>query len=145
MPSAKDSKEGYHVLFREWDGETWDFGPILEVKVDKQAYSNKLAQYLSDKVFPHIPAESILAVKLNFVSGFKRGDLPLKRWTVMKSQATKIAQSALKITRDSEYIVIRDARKNIREDLTEEELAKWTTPSFNNYLSKRAITKKVTK
>ena len=40
----------------------------------------------------------------------------------MKTQATKIAQSALKITRDSEYIIIKDARKNQREDLTEEEI-----------------------
>jgi len=97
---------------------------------------------LSQNVFTHIPVESLQGVKLNFVQGFKRGDLPLKRWTVIKTQVTKIGQSALKITRDSEYIIIRDVRKPIREDLTEEELAKWSTPSFNNYLSKRAVTKK---
>jgi hypothetical protein len=97
---------------------------------------------LSQNVFTHIPVESLQGVKLNFVQGFKRGDLPLKRWTVIKTQVSKIGQSALKITRDSEYIIIRDVRKPIREDLTEEELAKWSTPSFNNYLSKRAVTKK---
>ena len=97
---------------------------------------------MSQNVFTHIPVESLQGVKLNFVQGFKRGDLPLKRWTVIKTQVTKIGQSALKITRDSEYIIIRDGRKPIREDLTEEELAKWSTPSFNNYLSKRAVTKK---
>ena len=97
---------------------------------------------MSQNVFTHIPVESLQGVKLNFVQGFKRGDLPLKRWTVIKTQVTKIGQSALKITRDSEYIIIRDVRKPIREDLTEEELAKWSTPSFNNYLSKRAVTKK---
>ena len=97
---------------------------------------------MSQNVFTHIPVESLQGVKLNFVQGFKRGDLPLKRWTVIKTQVSKIGQSALKITRDSEYIIIRDVRKPIREDLTEEELAKWSTPSFNNYLSKRAVTKK---
>jgi hypothetical protein len=34
MPSTT-SKEGYHVLFREWDSETWEFGPLIEVKIDK--------------------------------------------------------------------------------------------------------------
>lgn len=79
------NKDVYHTLFREWDPDTWELGPIMEVALDKQCYSNKLAQFLSDKVFTHIPAESLQAVKLNFVAGFKRGDLPLKRWTVMKT------------------------------------------------------------
>jgi hypothetical protein len=36
MPAtAKGDKEGYHVLFREWNSETWEFGPIIEVKIDK--------------------------------------------------------------------------------------------------------------
>ena len=74
---------------------------------------------MSQNVFTNIPVESLQGVKLNFVQGFKRGDLPLKRWTVMKTQVTKIGQSALKITRDSEYIIIRDGRKQIREELTE--------------------------
>ena len=51
----------------------------------------------------------------------------------------------MKLTRDSEYVIIKDARKTQREDLTEAELLKWSTPSFSNYLSKRAITKKFAK
>jgi len=51
----------------------------------------------------------------------------------------------LKLTRDSEYVIIKDARKTQREDLTDAELLKWSTPSFANYLSKRAITKKFAK
>jgi hypothetical protein len=53
-PSTKDS---YHVLFREWSPDTWLFGPIFEVLIDKQCYSNKLAVFLSSHVFPHIPAD----------------------------------------------------------------------------------------
>jgi hypothetical protein len=40
---------------------------------------------------------------------------------------------------------VRDGRKQVREELTQEELDKWSTPSYNNYLQKRAITKKFTK
>ncbi len=58
MPSVAN-KVGINVLFREWDPESWEFGPIIEVKIDKQCYSNKLAQYLSEKVYTGIPTESI--------------------------------------------------------------------------------------
>lgn len=51
----------------------------------------------------------------------------------------------MKLTKDSEIVIIKDARKTQREDLTELELLKWSTPSFANYLSKRAITKKFAK
>lgn len=41
-------------------------------------------------------------------------------------------------------MIIKDARKTLREDLTEQELAAWSTPGFLNYLSKRALTKSTT-
>lgn len=44
MPAAgAATKEAYFILFREWNPETWAFGPVIEVKMDKQCYSNKLA------------------------------------------------------------------------------------------------------
>lgn len=72
-------------MVREWDSETWGFGPIYEVKVDKNAYSNKLAIYLADKVFPHIPAENLSACKLSITQGFKRSELVIKRWNILKA------------------------------------------------------------
>ncbi|CDW75353.1 ubiquitin carboxyl-terminal hydrolase [Stylonychia lemnae] len=137
--NAKDPSNCYHVLFREWDPETWQYGPLYEVRIDKQAYLNKLAIFLADKVFPHISAESIQGCKVNYLSMFKRSELVLKRWNVLKSQATKIAQSAVKISKDSDYIIIKDSRKFVREDLTEEEMQKWSTPSYVTYLSKRTV------
>ena len=140
----KDPNNCYHILVREWNPDTWMLGPMFDVKVDKQAYSNKLAIFLSEKVFPHIPAENIQGCKLNFIKGFKRSELVLKRWNVLKTQATKIAQSAIKINRDSDYIIIKDSRMNVREDLTEEEMSKWSTPSYVTYLSKRVVKPKPT-
>ena len=55
--NAKDPNNAYYVLFREWDPESWNLGPIIEVKVDKQAYSNKLGIFLAEKIFQHIPPE----------------------------------------------------------------------------------------
>eukprot|EP00347_Sterkiella_histriomuscorum_P024007 403332628 len=133
----KDPNNCYHILVREWDPETWKFGRVFDIKVDKQAYSNKLAIFLSEKVFPHIPAENIQGCKLNFLKGFKRSELVLKRWNVLKTQATKIALSAIKINKDSDLIIIKDSRRTVREELTEEEMKKWSTPSFVTYLSKR--------
>jgi hypothetical protein len=88
--NQRDPNNAYYILVREWDPESWNFGPLIEVKVDKQAYSNKLALFLSEKVFPHIPAENLQGCKLNFLQGFKRSDLVLKRWNIIKAQATKI-------------------------------------------------------
>jgi len=34
MPSVSN-KDGILILFRDWDSETWEFGPIIEVKIDK--------------------------------------------------------------------------------------------------------------
>jgi hypothetical protein len=34
MPSVSN-KDGIYILFRDWDSETWEFGPIIEVKIDK--------------------------------------------------------------------------------------------------------------
>jgi hypothetical protein len=72
-------------MVREWDPETWLFGPLYEVRVDKQAYSNKFAIFLSEKLFPHIPPECIHGCKLNYFKDFKRGDLVLKRWNLIKT------------------------------------------------------------
>ncbi len=72
-------------MVREWDPETWKFGPLYEIKVDKNAYSNKLAIFLSDKVFPNIPAEYLSGCKLAITPGFKRSELVIKRWNILKA------------------------------------------------------------
>jgi hypothetical protein len=36
MPAAGGAnKDAFFVLFREWNPETWEFGPVIEVKIDK--------------------------------------------------------------------------------------------------------------
>ena len=81
------------------------------MKIDRQCYLNKLAIYLCEKVFPHIHVDSLQAVKVSSISEFKREDLGSKRWTTIKTFVTKVGQSALKITQDSELIIVKDAKK----------------------------------
>jgi len=33
--NQKDPNNAYYIMVREWDCESWQFGPIYEVKVDK--------------------------------------------------------------------------------------------------------------
>lgn len=68
------------MLFREWNPETWEFGHLYEVSVDKNANANKLTGFLADKIFPHIGAENITCSKIYNVRNFRRGDLILKKW-----------------------------------------------------------------
>ena len=51
----------------------------------------------------------------------------------------------MKITRDSDVVIVKDSRITVREDLSEEELLRWATPSFLTYLKKRALAVKVSK
>jgi len=73
-----------HVLIREWNPDTWKLGTLYEIKVDKQVYASKFSQFLSEKVFPHIPPEDMLFCRVNLSKSFKRGDLVLKRWNKLR-------------------------------------------------------------
>ena len=99
------------VLFRRWDSVNQTLGPVIEVIIDKGCYLNKLAIFLSEKVYSDVASERIQAVKLTTLGGFKREELHKKRWNVIKTQATKVAQSALKITKDSEVVIIKDSKQ----------------------------------
>ncbi len=43
-----DFKEqhSYNILVREWRPDTWEFGPLYEVQVQKTITCNKLAEFL---------------------------------------------------------------------------------------------------
>ena len=36
----------YHVLMREWNPETWELGPVMEVRIDKSSYASKVGNFL---------------------------------------------------------------------------------------------------
>ena len=74
----------YHILIREWNPQTWELGPLKEVKVEKSCYATKFHTFLCEKVFPHIPSDCLVYAKVNFLKNFKRGDLYLKRWNTIK-------------------------------------------------------------
>ena len=80
----------YHILVREWNSDTWDFGPLYEVKVDKNSHANKFSAFLTEHMFPHILAEDLQCSKVGAsqIKTFRRGDLILRRWSRLKTQAT---------------------------------------------------------
>ena len=117
----------YHILIREWDPESWLLGPLYEVRVDKNLYANKFAAFLTEKVFPHIPSDNLFCCKVTQLRNFKRGDLVLRRWSKLKTQATWLGQSTIEINRDSVYVVVKDNFKKVREELTEEEFKKYAS------------------
>jgi hypothetical protein len=36
----------YHVLLREWNPDTWQLGPIIEVSVDRSTTANKFGNFV---------------------------------------------------------------------------------------------------
>jgi len=54
----------YHLIVREWNPQTWVLGPLYEIKVDKNIHASKFSQFLSEKVFPHIPNDTLFCSKV---------------------------------------------------------------------------------
>ena len=129
----------YHVLVREWNPETWEFSPMYEVKVDKNILASKFSIFLSEKVFPHIPADNLFSCKVSkdSMKNFKRGDLVLRKWSRLKNQSTWLGQSTIEINKDSVYVIVKDSTKVLREALTDVEITKYASKEFINHMLKR--------
>lgn len=129
----------YHILVREWDPETWALGPLFEVRVDKNMHASKFSQFLSERVFPHISADNLHCSKVSStqVKNFKRGDLILRRWSRLKTQATWLGQSTIEINRDSVYVIVKDASKTLREQLTDDELRMYASQQYLEHIAKK--------
>lgn len=72
----------YNILVREFKGDTWEFGPIYEIQVEKMITYKKLGEFLHNSVFGHIPQERIWGARVKLgEKAFIRSDLAQKRWT----------------------------------------------------------------
>lgn len=77
-------QNAYYIFIREFNQETWQYGPIYEIKIDKNITASKFGQFLSEKVFPHIPSDCLFASKVVVGKSFKRGDLVFRKWSKPK-------------------------------------------------------------
>ena len=128
-----------HVMIREFDPETWQFGPIYEVKLDKSLQASKFASLIQEHIFPHIPAANLFCSKVSStqIKNFKRGDLVLRKWSCLKSQHIWLGQSTLEVNRDSIYIIVKDSSKKLREELTDEELMLYASGEFLEHIARK--------
>ena len=55
----------YHIVIREFNGQTWELGPPYEVKVDRNERANRLSDFLSEKIFKHISPENLACTKVS--------------------------------------------------------------------------------
>ena len=92
--------------------------------------------YLQSKFYPHIAAENMFGTKVSFLKSFTRSDLAVKGWSnLITTVNNPLATSKLELTRDSTLVVIRDWSKKLREELTEEETAKYTNQAYRDHLN----------
>lgn len=68
---------------------------------------------------------------------FKRGELLIKKWNLLKNQMAWIGQSSLEINRDSVYIIVKDTSKKVKEDLTDEQIKKWGGNGYLDWMRKK--------
>lgn len=73
----KQTDGTYTILVREFKAETWEFGTLYEVRIDKMITGSKLGDFLQANLFPHIPSETLVATKVDITKPFIRSDLVL--------------------------------------------------------------------
>ena len=95
-------------------------------------------RYLQTKFYPHIATEHMFGTKITFLKTFIRSDLALRSWSHLISTPNKpLSESKLELSRDAILIVVRDWSKVLREQLTEEELAKYANNSYKEHLNRK--------
>jgi hypothetical protein len=131
----------YTAVVREFNGDTWQFGPVHEVQFDRFIRCTQLAEFLQENMFPHIELDSMLGCRVKLDRPFIRSDIALKAWHKLKCEYISIAQSALQVTEDSMLIIIRDGKVPIR-DLTLENdgelIQKYASQQYVDFVLKKA-------
>ena len=64
------NKKSLNILVREWNGETWAFGPIKEIQVPRNMKSSDFGKYIQEKLFPNIAVENLFGTKISFLKSF---------------------------------------------------------------------------
>ena len=125
------------MLVREWRPDTWEFGTLYEVQVDKMYTCEDFANFLHSNYFPHIPLDTLFATRINIQHDFIRSDLVLRSWHSLKMQKNWIGNSRLEINRDSVFIVVKDSSIRFKEPQFGEDdeiLNKWASPQYLSHL-----------
>lgn len=104
----------YNLLVREWNPDTWAFGKLHEVQIERKTSCAQLADFLQAMIFPHIEKNHLFATKVDITRPFKRSVLALKKWLSLAPQRMWIGASSLQINRDSLFIVVKDQTKQLR-------------------------------
>ena len=95
-------------------------------------------KYLQSKFYPHIAPENLFGTKVTFLKTFYRSALVLSSWTNLISTVnTMLAASKLELSRDAVIIVIRDWSKPLREQLEEEEMAKYANQTYRDHVHRK--------
>lgn len=79
----------YTFLVRQWNPQTWEFGTLYELTIDKTLTCNKLAEFIQANLYPDIDINHLFATRVNILSDVKpfvRSDLALKSWRGLQHQ-----------------------------------------------------------
>jgi hypothetical protein len=57
----------YSLLVREWRPDTWEFGTLFEVSINKVLSCSQLAELLHRNLYPHISTSLLFGTKVNIL------------------------------------------------------------------------------
>jgi Fe2+ transport system protein FeoA len=139
---GEDEADGkrLHILVREWDPETWQFGSLMEVEVPRTLKAVALGQYLHKTLFSHIPDNQFFGTRIAFFKSFIRSDLAMRAWfNLIQTPNVDLTKSKLELTRDSILVIVRDNSKPVREILTPDELKRYANQVFIDHVARKTI------
>lgn len=95
-------------------------------------------KYLQSKIYPHIEPENLFATKISFLKSFVRSDLAMRGWSsLIRTNNMPIAQSKLELSRDAAVVIVKDHSKVLREELSEDELKRYTNSAFVDHVKRK--------
>ena len=109
-PEALQGNAGSKVNFlvREWRPDTWEFGELREVCMNKYTTGKKMAEHLVANFYPNIDVKNLWGLKLKPANPFIRSDLVLKGWRALFAMNQSLENCDLEISRDSLLVIVKD-------------------------------------
>lgn len=130
----------YLILVREWKPDTWEFGPLFEVGVQRMMSCDQLALFLQANFYPHIAINNLFGLKVNILKEWTRSEVVLRSWHSLHSQKDWIGRSSLEINRDSVFVVVKDSsvqQRHLKFGQDDALIRRYAGPQYVQHISSK--------
>ena len=133
-------EESLLILVKVWQSDTWELGPPIELWVKRGSTLEEMAAVLSSTL--GVPAETLMAAKINSPWNFHRVQLPFVDWVKLSGAAqgkvdvskSPISNAPFYLSTDGILFIVRDFSKQER-DMTSDERALYRCEDYEEMMA----------